>query len=216
MGKQPLANEQKILLQNVSWQQYEQLLAEVGPRRTSRFTYDRGRLELMTPLEEHERYHKLIESMILVVADEQRLSIEGYKVPILKRHDLQIGTEPDTAYYLQNAAQMQGKQTVDLDRDPPPNLILEVELSKGTLNKAEIYAALGIREVWRYVSKPGENFLKGQFFIHAWEGDRYVEQSQSLAFPQLSVSKILQFIDQSDAIGLMSALRSLREWLQES
>lgn len=84
------------------------------------------------------------------------------------------------------------------------------------MNKAKIYAALGIPEVWRYVSKPGENFLKGQFFIHAWDGDRYIEQPQSLAFSQLSVSKVLQFIEQSDAISLMSALRSLREWLQES
>lgn len=213
-GKQPAPSEYRTVLQKIDWQRYEQLLAEMGSDRTTRFTYQRGQLEMMNPLEEHERCHKLIESLILVLVDEMDIPLEGYKVPTLKRMDLQLGVEPDTAYYLQNAALMSRKSAIDLDRDPPPDLILEVELSRSSLNKFEIYAELGIREVWRYISKPGETFLKGNFFIHYLEGDRYIEEDRGLAFPFLTAGRILQFIDQSDALGLPTALRDLRIWVE--
>jgi Uma2 family endonuclease len=214
MNKQPPPSEQRVVLTKINWQQYEQLLAEADIERTARFTYDRGRLEMMHPLEEHERYHKLIESMILVLADELKLQVTGYKTPILKRSDLQIGVEPDTGYYIQHATQVSGANQLDLDTDPPPDLIVEVELSKSHLNKSALYAKLGIPEIWRYVSKPGETFLKGKLCIYQLESDRYMETDRSLAFPLVSMAQILQFIDQSDALGLMSALRSLRQWLQ--
>jgi Uma2 family endonuclease len=214
MNKQPPPSEQRVVLTKINWQQYEQLLAEADTERTARFTYDRGRLEMMHPLEEHERYHKLIESMILVLADELKLQVTGYKTPILKRSDLQIGVEPDTGYYIQHATQVSGANQLDLDTDPPPDLIVEVELSKSHLNKSALYAKLGIPEIWRYVSKPGETFLKGKLCIYQLESDRYMETDRSLAFPLVSMAQILQFIDQSDALGLMSALRSLRQWLQ--
>ncbi|EKQ68916.1 hypothetical protein OsccyDRAFT_3470 [Leptolyngbyaceae cyanobacterium JSC-12] len=215
-GKPPAPSEYRTVLQKVNWQKYEQLLAEMERDRTSRFTYQRGQLEMMTPLEEHERCHKLIESLILVLTDEMDVRIEAYKVPTLKRVDLQLGVEPDTAYYIQHADQMARRNKIDLAIDPVPDLILEVELSRSLLNKFEIYAELGIPEVWRYISKPGETFLKGQFFIHYLKDDRYIEDDHGLAFPFLSVGRILQFIDQSDVSGLPAALRDLRIWAEET
>lgn len=213
-GTPPAPSEFRTVLQKVNWQKYEQLLAEMGQDRTAHFTYDHGRLEIMNPLEEHERCHKLIESLLLVLVDELDIPLVTYKTPTLKRSDLQVGTEPDTAYYIQQADQMQGKPRIDLETDPPPDLILEVELSRSSFNKFAIYAALGIPEVWRYISKPGETFLKGNLFIHYLEGDRYIEEDYGLAFPFLSAGRILQFIDQSDALGLASALMDLRHWVQ--
>lgn len=168
----------------------------------------------MNPLEEHDRCHKLIESLLLVLADELNVRVEGYPAPTLKRPDLQMGAEPDAAYYIQHAAEMQGKHGVDLSIDPPPDLIFEVELSRSSLNKFALYAALRIPEVWRYISKPGKTFLQGSLFIHYLQGDRYIEEDCGLTFPFLSAGKILQFIDQSDTIGLMPALRNLRQWIQ--
>lgn len=214
-GKPPEPSEYRTVLQKVNWQKYEQLLAEMAIDRTARFTYQRGQLEMMHPLEEHERCHKLIESLILVLTDEMEVAIERYKAPTLKRVDRQLGVEPDTAYYIQNAASMAGRGEIDLEVDPAPDLILEVELSRSSLNKFEIYAELGIPEVWRYISKPGETFLKGQFFIHYLDRGEYREEDRGLAFPFLPVGRILQFIDQGDAIGLPTALRDLRLWAEE-
>jgi Uma2 family endonuclease len=125
---------------------------------------------------------------------------------------LGIGTEPDAGYYLQHAAQMQGRAAIDLTVDPPPDLVFEVELSRSPINKFAIYAQLGIPEVWRYISKPGATFLQGQFFIHCLHGDRYYEDDFGRVFPFLAAGRILQFIDQSDTTGLANALQNLRDW----
>jgi len=215
MPKGPPPSEQRIVLDKVSWQKFETLLTEMGEQRTTRFTYDRGRLEMMTPLDEHERCHKLIESLILVLVDEMQLRVEGYKSPILKRADLKVGTEPDAAYYLQHEAQMRSKASIHLETDPAPDLILEVMLNKSAIDKLPLYAALGIPEVWRYVSKPGDDFFKGELLLYCLEQGGYIESPQGYAFPFMPASRILQFIDQSDTLGLMTALRFLREWTQE-
>ncbi len=212
--KTPTPGELRTVLQKVSWQKYEALLEEMGTTRTARFTFDRDRLEMMNPLEEHDRCHKLIESLILVLTDETDLQVESYRSPNLKRADLQLGIEPDTAYYIQHADQMRQRHQIDLTVDPVPDLILDVELSRSTLNKFAIYASLGIPEVWRYISKPGETFLKGKLFIHYLEGDGYMEEDYGLAFPFLPAGRILEFIDQSDAMGLPTALRDLRSWVK--
>jgi Uma2 family endonuclease len=215
MAKERSSKEQRIVLAGVSWQKYETLLAEMAEQRTARFTYDHGRLEMMTPLDEHERCHKLIESLILVLADVMQIQVDGYKTPILKRLDLGVATEPDAGYYIQNVAQIGKKTTIDLSIDPPPDLILEVSLTKTTVNKLPIYLALGIPEVWRYSSKPGTDFFRGSLIIYGLEGETYMESGSSLAFPFLTAARILQFIDQSDTLGLMTGLRSLREWVQQ-
>lgn len=118
--KTPAPSEYRTVLPKVNWQKYEELLAEMAGDRTARFTFDRGRLEMMNPLEEHDRCCKLIESLLLVITDELDQPITSYKAPTLKREDLQIGTEPDTGYYLQNCDRMDGKRAIDLAVDPPP------------------------------------------------------------------------------------------------
>ncbi len=216
MPKGPPPSEQRIVLEKVSWQKFEALLAETGKDRTTRFTYARGRLELMTPLDEHERCHKLIESLILVLADEVKFRVESYKAPVLKRLDQQIGTQPDTAYYIQHEPDIRGRHTIDLPQDPPPDLVLEVALNKSAIDKLPLYEQLGVPEVWRYVSKVGDDFFKGNLLVYCWDGDRYVESTHSIAFPFLPTSKIIEFIEQSDSLGLMTALRVFREWIESN
>lgn len=213
MAKAPKPSEQRIVLEKISWQQFETILAEMGAERTTRFTFDRGRLEMMTPLEEHDRCHKLIESLILVLMDEKKWRVEGYKAPTLKRPDLGVAIEPETGYYIQQVVAVHGKGKIDLAVDPPPDLVLDVSFSPRTENRLALYAAIGVAEVWRYVGQPGNDFLKGTLQIYCLDGDRYVEATHGFAFPFLPAGRILQFIDESDALGLMTALRSLRAWL---
>jgi Uma2 family endonuclease len=215
MGKGPKPNEQRIVLEKISWQKFESILETAETGRTSRFTYDRGRLEMMTPLDEHERCRKLIESLLLVLVDELKLPIEGYVAPTLIRPDLGRAVEPDACYYFRHAAAMAGKAAPDLSIDPPPDLVQEVALNKSTLDKFSIYAEMGVPELWRYLSQPGDDFWKGDLLIYHLQGDRYVQARASRVFPTLSDTKILEFIEQSDSMGLMTALRMLRAGLQE-
>lgn len=212
-AKPPVPGEYRTTLRQIDWPQYQQLLTKMRRDRTARFAYYRGSLEMMNALDEHDRLHRLIESLILVVTQELELAVESYKVPSLIREDLQVGLEPDTAYYIQNAARMRQRNAIVLELDPPPDLILDVELSRSALNKFEMYAALGIPEVWRYIGQPGDSFLQGHLFIHYLDGDRYREEDHGLAFPFLSASRIEEFLGQSEALGVPTALRNVRDWL---
>jgi Uma2 family endonuclease len=215
MGKGPKPSEQRILLEKISWEKFQTLLLEMGEARTTRFTYDHSRLELMNPLEDHERYRKLIESLILVLVDELDIPVEGYTTPNLQREDRQCGVEPDAGYYIQSAATMADRAAIDLRHDLPPDLIAEVALTRSLIDPLTIYAEFGIPEVWRYVSQPGEDFFKGDLQIYGLTEGGYRPVSRSLAFPFLPASQVQEFIAQSDSLGLMPALRVLRSWVDQ-
>ncbi len=215
MPKGPTPNEQRVLLEKVSWQKFETLLLETGRDRTARFSYDHGRLEMMTPVDEHERCNKLIESLILVLADELQIKIDGFKSALLKQAAILRATEPDACYYIQHEPKPTHEREIDLEQSPPPDLVLEISLSKSSLNKLPIYADMGIPEVWHYLSKPGDQFFNGTLLIYHRDRGEYVEADHSLAFPFLPTSQVIEFIGNSDAMGLMSALRALRSWVQK-
>lgn len=215
MGNDVAASERRTVLENISWQRYEAVLRELRSRRTARLTYQRGRMEMMTPLEAHIRYTKAIESLVLTLTDALGLRVEGYRTPTLRRHDLQLGTEPDAGFYLQHESAVRGQATVDLMTDPPPDIVFEVELSRSTLNKFAIYQHLQIPEIWRFISQPNQPLTQARLFIHYLDGDRYLEDDYGLAFPFLPANQILHFLRESETDGLMAALRALQQWLSD-
>ena len=213
MAKAPPPNEQRVVLSKVSWQQFEKLLAELGEDRQTRLTYCRGKLEMMTPVEAHQRCSKLIDSLILVILDELNAPVTPLSPVMLVHAELGYATEPDACYYLENCS---AQRNLDLIREMPPDLLVEVALTHSTLDKLPIYAMLGLPEVWRYITRPGdEEMLKGRLLIYHLQSDGYVEQPNSLAFPFLPANRVLEFMEQSDSIGLPSALKLLRAWVQE-
>lgn len=213
MAKKTLPTEQRVVLTDVSWQQYETLLLELGDERQTRLTYLRGKLEMMTPVDAHERCSRLIDSLILVLVDELSVPLTTLRPITLKHIEIQSATEPDACYYLEERASR--KNDLDLSVDLPPDLLVEVALSKSQLEKLPIYASLGIPEVWRYLTTAGEDMLKGQLLIYELQGEDYVQRSHSVAFPFLSAARILEFMEQSDSMSLAAALRLLRAWVQE-
>ncbi|NEQ27656.1 MAG: Uma2 family endonuclease, partial [Microcoleus sp. SIO2G3] len=199
-----------------SWPQFEALLAELGDDRTSYLSLDRQRLELMTPTDEHQRCNQLIESLILLLADELNVSVQAEGAVLLKRADLLCATEPDSSYYLDRPAPLD-RRVIDLMHDAPPELVVEVAITKSAINKLAIYAALEIPEVWRYVTQAGEEaLLKGKLTFYQLQGDRYIETPRSSAFPILTSDRVVQFLEHSDAIGLPQAVRTLRAWVQQA
>jgi Uma2 family endonuclease len=212
MAKKVLPTEQRVVLKDVSWQQFEQLLVELGSERQTRLTYLRGKLEMMTPVEAHERCSRLIDSLILVIVDELAVPLTSLIPATLKHAAINCATEPDACYYLEKR---QRTSELDLSQDLPPDLLVEVALTKSTLEKLPIYASLGIPEVWRYVTTVGEEMLKGKLTMYQLQDDQYVERTDSLAFPLLSAARVLEFMEQSDSMGLATALRLLRAWVQE-
>ncbi|MEH2199428.1 Uma2 family endonuclease [Nostoc sp.] len=200
--------EQRTVLHNVSWETFEALLRDTGEDRGSRFAYDCGVLEIMTPLFEHENPKIQFDRFIFALAEEVGVEIKSAGSTTLKRKISKRGIEPDTCYYIQTESRVRGKMTLNLENDPPPDLAIEIDITSSSVNKLGIYSALGVTELWRY---DGEN-LK---FYQLVEG-QYVECKFSIAFPIVSVNEISRFIEQSKTSGEIALLKSFRAWVRKN
>ena len=195
-----------ILLDGVRWQTYESLLADLG-NRPIRLTYDRGRLEIMAPLFNHERCKRQIGRLVETAAEESNRPIISGGSTTFRREDLERGLEPDDCFYLANLPAVLGKETIDLRIDPPPDLALEIDITSSSLDRMGIYSALGIPEVWRYDGRELRVHLLGK-------KNTYRESRRSAAFPDLDVKQLSKFI--RDNVGLDDSLfvKHFRAWLR--
>ncbi|WP_017655176.1 Uma2 family endonuclease [Fortiea contorta] len=198
--------EQRTVLHNVSWETFEALLKDTGEDRGSRFAYDCGTLEIMTPLFQHENPKSNLGNFIVALAEELNIEIRSAGSTTLKRKLARKVIEPDACYYIQNEAVIRGRETLDLETDPPPDLAIEIDITSSSVNKFNIYAALGVTELWRY---DGQN-LKFYQLIE----EQYVECKFSIAFPIISVSDMSRFIQQSKSMGEIALLKSFRAWVK--
>ena len=142
---------QPILMEAVSWETYESLLRDFGDSgQHKRVTYDRGRMVIASPLPKHEKWKSLLGSFVEVIADERNIPISTFGATTWKRKDKLRGLEPDECFYIQHEAQVRGQLEFDLERDPPPDLAIEVDLRQDLIDKLGVYAALAIPEVWSF------------------------------------------------------------------
>jgi len=205
----PEIAEQRVILSNVSWQTFEQLLKELGDKRATRLAYNEGLLEIMTPLGRHENNNRFIDDLIRAIADELNLNLKKFGSLTLKREKKLKGAEPDSCYYLQNEPLVRSKQEIDLDNDPPPDLVLEIDITSGSLDKRPIYAAIGVPELWRYDGN------KLEVFVLQPLSQDYQRVNQSPTLPWMPLDVIPKFIRQSLVDGETATLRAFRAWMRE-
>lgn len=196
--------ERLVILDRVSWETYERLLTEHGERNGTRFTYDGGVLEIMVLSSRHEKRNRRLASLVEVLAEEWEIDIEQLGSTTFKREDLQKGFEPDSCFYIQNADAVRGKEEVDLREDPAPDLTIEVDITRESLNRFPIFAAVGIPEVWRF------DGTRVKFF--KLDSGRYIETDHSLAFPAISCEIATEFLMQSQKLKSTVWLRTVRDW----
>jgi Uma2 family endonuclease len=199
--------DDRIVLPCVSWETYERLLADDEERRIPRMTYDQGVLELVTPSLPHEKDALTITRIVDIVA-----AIVG--VPILsaggttyRRQDLERGFEPDASFYIQNEPRVRDRRQIDLRIDPPPDLVLEMEMSRSALDKLPLFASIGIAEVWR---------CDGQrVTILILEQDRYRESPRSQALAVLTSDVLTRFLTESRTMLSPDWFRAVSDWARE-
>lgn len=200
--------ENRVVLTNISWATFEALLADTD-HRGSRFTYNRGVLEIMSPSSEHEWLGRLIGRMIEKFTEEMEIPIKSGGSTTLKDELKQLGLEPDECYYIANEPAVRGLDEIDLGVSPPPDLAIEVDITTSSLDQLGIYAALGVPEVWIC---DGVN-LK----IYRLEGDgTYSMQARSPAFPTLPTEIILDFLARRKQTDETSWIKSFRDWVRKS
>jgi Uma2 family endonuclease len=185
----PVTGEKRVTLRHLTWQAYQQILHALPQTRSARLTYDRGTLEITMPLEDHEFATRLIELFIRILVVELGLKIKTMGSTTLEREDLDLSPEPDDAYYIQRQPLVAGKR-VDLTQDPPPDLIVEVDITHTDINKLALYASLGVPEFWRYNGRVWR--------IYQLESDSYGEVEASPTFSGVPKEMLYEFLNQAN------------------
>ncbi len=198
--------EQRIVLHNISWQTYECLLADHESASAPRFTYDRGDLEIMSPLLEHEDRRWATERLVEAAVQEMGVEFMNAGSTTFKRQDLDRGFEPDSCFYIQNELAVRHKRSLDLRTDPPPDVVIEIDLTHSSIDKLDLFATLGIPEVWRYEG--------GRVAILLLSSGAYVPTDESRALPGVTASDVSKLIAAVGMTGRAAWLRRVREWAE--
>jgi Uma2 family endonuclease len=195
------------VLHGIDWRTYARLLRAFERRRGFRLTYDRGMLEIMSPLWEHEKAAYILGRFIDVLTEELHLPYEPGRSVTLRRRNKRRGLEPDNCYWIANAGRLQGKKHLDLRVDPPPDLAIEIDVTHSSLDRMSIYAALEVPEVWRATSE-GLTF-------HILKAGIYQIHTNSLSFPRLTSTDLIPCFAELGQSGTTDLVAHFREWVRQ-
>lgn len=204
IGKLP--EDSTLILRHIPWDEYEELLAEAGEARGLRISYDEGTLEIRTLSARHEKYTDLIKLFIGLVSVRLRTRIAFFGSATMKKKRHRKGAEPDACFYIQSADLLGSRDDIDFNTDPPPDVVVEVDIHHDSLAKLPIYAELKVPEIWRYDGKKLE--------IYHLRGAEYVRAEASLALPVLNAARLTEFLNRSQYEDQYDVLRAFDEWVQ--
>jgi Uma2 family endonuclease len=190
----------------VSWEEYEELLDAVGESRGLRISYDDGTLQIMSPSAKHERRARLIEQLVGVLSLRLRIRVLYYGSTTMKKQRKQKGVEPDACFYVQNSLLVGTKDEIDFNSDPPPDVVVEIDLHHESLSKFPIFAALGVPELWRY---DGDSLT-----IYQLRDEQYVASEASVSLPMLTSAVLTGFLARSPKQDQYDILLAFEEWLE--
>jgi Uma2 family endonuclease len=196
-----------MLLKDISWPQLENILEEMGERRAARISYSDGWLEIMVPLPEHEKDKEIFGELVRILLDKLEIDFEPFGSTTLKNERMRQAVEADTSFYIQNQGAVIGKNRIDLNIDPPPDLAIEIDITSRT--RFENYEILGVPELWRYKQQGLEIFL-------LQEG-KYVKSQSSPNFPDIPIIELVnEYVRQCLSIGRSQAMRNFRNWVKDN
>jgi len=197
----------QAILRGIDWQHFEALLEEAGEHRATRYAYHNGELEIMSPLAAHEDYKAIIRNVVEILLEEMGLEFRCLGSVTLKSDRAAQAVEPDECFYVRHEAQIRGKERLDINIDPPPDLALEIDISSRTHFRH--YAALGIPELWRYDGRELEILLL--------EDGIYRISVVSRLFPQFDLrARIPEIVQQSQREGRNVTLKAFREYVKSA
>jgi Uma2 family endonuclease len=187
----------------LTWPQYQLLLTELGEDRATRLAYHDGGLEVRMPGKLHEIVNRLLSKIVFALAEELGLEMVDLGSMTWNREDLDKGIEPDSCFYLQNAAQVQGLNP-DIPSNLPPDLAIEVDIASGSVNKLPIYQALGVPELWVY--------REGKVQILDLRGPQVQSVENSLAFVAVSCEQIQAWVTLRETETDLTVVKAVRQF----
>lgn len=195
-----------VVLYNQSWAFYQRMLAEQEDTSSPRLTFNQGTLEIEVASTQHEQINRSSDRIVETIAEELGMDYINTGSTTFDREDLQRGFQPDSSFYIQNADRIRGKLRINLSTDPPPDLVLEIDITHPSLNKLPIFAALGIPEVWR--------FSDDVLTILKLDDGEYREQLESVVLPGVTSDRLTQLLNDSLQLKRADWLAAVRELAQ--
>lgn len=194
-----------IALHSLTWQDCENILEDLGEDRHTRIAYYQSTLEIMLPLSIHERPHRIISDIVKIILDAQDRDWEDFGSTTFYRRGT-AGVEPNTCFYVANAALVRGcQERIDVDIYPPPDLAIESDVTSKTLLSA--YEAIAVPELWVYKNDG--------LMIFLWRDGQYHESESSLLFSSMDIKNMIPVLVQKGmTIGASVMLREFRKSLQ--
>ena len=196
-----------LLLHNISWADYEDVLTKFQNKSAYRVSYNCGVLKIMSPRPDHEFPKDVVLKLVTIYAYEFDIELDSYGSTTYRRRKKAKGAEADTSFYLRNAAKVCGKGDFDLEIDPPPGVVVEIDISNESLDKFEIYAALKVSEIWRFDGK--------SFNIHILFESKYETVSNSIELPLISSALLDEFLQIGREKGQSAMVKIFRQRLKE-
>lgn len=198
--------EQRVVVRDMSWETYERIMAEQADHSAPRFTYDNGTLEIYMPTQKHETLSRICEIFVSAIAEELELDILSLGSTTFRKEKVSKGVEPDGCFYLQSFEKVADIEKIDLEIHPPPDLVVEIDVTSPSLDRFSIYAAFGVPEIWRY--------SKNEVKIFRLIGDNYVETAESVEINQVTAEILTKFLNEGLKQKRSIWLKNVREWIR--
>ena len=200
--------EMRRLLYGVTWEDYLKLLDATADLYL-RHTYEEGTLEMMSPRKDHDWVAKLIARMIEAYAFATDFPIQSVGSMTLRATKAGRGIQPDEAYYFAHEPLVRCKDTYEPEKDPPPDLVIEVDVTSTSVPRMPVLAQIGVIEVWR--------LERGRLrFYRLNSKDEYEVVQHSSVFPFLKPADLLRFVKRRDNIGENAVVREFVEWAEKT
>jgi len=196
------ATAEKHIYYGVSWDTYLQLLEELGDDGNVRLTFNRGVLEIMSPKRLHEQVTRLVDMVVTLLAFELGLNVDNCGAMTLRVKAAQHGGEPDSCFYIANEAAVRRVENINLQIHPPPDIVLEVDITSPSLDKFGLYLAARVPEVWRYDG--------AHMSFYALAEERYDDAPHSLCFPHLTAAMLERYVHVGREQGSTAMLQMVK------
>lgn len=193
------------VLYGVSWEIYQELVAENRDSQFPRLSYDSGILEIiMSNSLQHEEDSRNLAALFEQIAFELEVNFRRSGSTTFKRKNISKGFEPDSCFYIQSLEKIAGKEDLDTETDPPPDLIIEINKTSSSVPRMPIFAAFGVAEVWR--------FTKKQVKFYVLHEGVYLESKMSPALPILASEQATEFLLAARKMSSTAWVKRIRDW----
>ncbi|WP_414527880.1 Uma2 family endonuclease [Nodularia chucula] len=200
-----LAPGSTVTIQDVSWEEFESILGELGEKRSARIAYSQSTLEIMVPLPEHEKPKDLISDIVKILLKKTGKKYEPFGSTTFKRENI-AGVEPDACFYIRNYQTMINRRRLE-PNDPPPDLAIEIDVTSKT--KLDAYEAIAVPELWIYDNS--------KLTIYVLANGHYINSDHSPTFPHIPLTQIIPAtVERSWQVGTVQALEEFAEQVDRS